>query len=68
MNNSTNAIWITIFALISFLIGLLAGALQYARDHDLPGAILNGGSAFVGAMLLLLTVKEYWDSRPPTQP
>jgi len=42
--------------LLASIIGLIAGGLTYVGDHSLPGAVLVGGGAAGGALLLFHTI------------
>jgi hypothetical protein len=45
-----------VILLLALVVGVLAGGLSYLTDHSVPGAVLWGGSAAGGAMLLFHTV------------
>lgn len=42
--------------LLALVVGVLAGGLAYLTDHSVPRAVLWGGSAAAGALLLFHTV------------
>jgi hypothetical protein len=42
--------------LIALFIGVIAGALAYLVDHSVPSAVLWGGGATGGALLLFHTL------------
>lgn len=42
--------------LLALVVGLLVGGLSYLTDHSVPHAVLWGGSAAGGALLLFHTV------------
>ena len=41
--------------LMAIVVGLVAGGLAYLADHDIPTAVLVGGAAAGGALLLFHT-------------
>jgi len=42
--------------LIASVVGLVAGGLAYLADHDVPRAVLVGGGAASGALLVFHTL------------
>ena len=42
--------------LLALVVGVLAGGLSYLTDHSVPHAVLWGGGAAGGALLLFHTV------------
>ena len=52
-------VWVALMGLAAFIVAGAAGLLAYAGGANIPAAILTGGGAFAGAMLLLLAVAHY---------
>lgn len=52
-------IWVALMVLAAVIVAGLAGLLAHAGGANIPAAILTGGGAFAGAMLLLLAVAHY---------
>jgi hypothetical protein len=42
--------------LLALVVGVLAGTLSYLADHSVPSAVLWGGGASGGALLMFHTV------------
>jgi hypothetical protein len=42
--------------LIALVVGIAAGGLSYLAEHSLPSAVLWGGGAAGGALLLFHTI------------
>jgi len=42
--------------LMTIVVGFVAGGLAYLADHDIPTAVLVGGGAAGGALLLFHTL------------
>jgi hypothetical protein len=55
---ATNVLVVLICILIGLLVGLSAGIFTWFSKKSLPTAILAGGSAFAGTVLLALMVKD----------
>jgi hypothetical protein len=55
-SNATNALVVLICILIGLLVGLSAGVFTWFSKKSLPAAILAGGSAFAGTVLLALAL------------
>lgn len=53
------AVWIAIILLSAALVAATAGLLAYAGGTNLPTAILTGGGAYAGTVLLLLALAHY---------
>jgi hypothetical protein len=49
---------VVICILIGLLVGLSAGVFAWFSKKSLPAAILAGGSAFAGTVLLALIIKN----------
>jgi hypothetical protein len=60
--NAINALVVVICILIGLLVGLSAGVFTWFSKKSLPTAILAGGSAFAGTVLLALIIKNALDS------
>jgi hypothetical protein len=45
-----------VILLLALVVGVLAGGLSYLTDHSVPHAVLWGGGAAGGALLLFHTV------------
>lgn len=45
-----------VILLLALVVGVLAGGLSYLTDHSVPQAVLGGGGAASGALLLFHTV------------
>lgn len=52
-------VWVLLIMLVAIIIGGTAGLLAYATDSSVPSAILTGGSAFAGAVALLLGIAHF---------
>ena len=57
--STTRPLWLALFLLTATLTGGCAGLLSYASGTNLPTAILTGGSAFAGTLILLLAVAHF---------
>ncbi|MBW4704569.1 hypothetical protein [Micromonospora sp. RL09-050-HVF-A] len=58
-NPALRSLWLAIVALTAVLVGATAGLLAWAAGLNPPTAILTGGSAFAGTILLVLTVLRF---------
>lgn len=52
-------VWIAIILLTSCIVGSIAALLAYAGGSKVPTAILTGGGAFGGTVLLLIAIAHY---------
>ncbi len=60
MTDSTvRGLWLTIAVLIGALVGVTAGLLAWAGGMNAPSAVLAGGGAFGGTVLLVLAVLRF---------
>jgi hypothetical protein len=50
--------------LAGFIVGTIGTLLAYAGGSKVPTAILNGGAAFSGTILLLLAIAHYLSETP----
>lgn len=52
----TKALIVTICALLSIIVGIVAGLLSHSPGSPINAALLYGGGAFVGFMTLCMVV------------
>ncbi|WP_112604654.1 hypothetical protein [Micromonospora noduli] len=52
-------IWLAITALAGVIVGTAAGILGWAGGLNAPTAVLTGGGAFAGTILLVLTALRF---------
>jgi hypothetical protein len=45
------------------IIGGIAGLLSHAAGNNVPSAILTGGGAFAGTVVVLLAIAHYADAK-----
>jgi hypothetical protein len=53
------ALWLAVAVLAAALIGTAAGVTSWISSRDAAGALLVGGGAFGGTLLLVLTVIRF---------
>ncbi|GAA4472467.1 hypothetical protein [Phytohabitans houttuyneae] len=51
---ATRALWMAIAIIVAAFVATAAGALTWVDGRRLPRAVLTGGAAFAGTLLLLL--------------
>jgi hypothetical protein len=59
LNASIRMLWLIIFALSSLVLAIGCGVLVWAKNKDLQGAIVAGGTTFAGALALLFAAAEF---------
>lgn len=59
LSRTPRSVWIALILIAAALIGGGAGLLAWAGGANVPMAILTGGGAFGGAIVLLLTLCRY---------
>ncbi|GLW29096.1 hypothetical protein [Actinoplanes regularis] len=52
-------VWALLMLLFAVIIGGVSGILAHASDVDVPGAILAGGAALGGTILVELAIAGY---------
>lgn len=52
-------VWLAIIVLAAALVGLVAGLLSWAGGMNPANAVLAGGGAFAGGVLLLLSAVQF---------
>jgi hypothetical protein len=60
---ATRALWLAITIIAATLVGALAALLSWASGGSVPGALLVGGGAFAGTVLLVLTAIKFVTDR-----
>jgi hypothetical protein len=55
-SSTLRSVWLAIATLTAVIVGAAAGLLSWAGGLNPPNAILAGGGAFGGALLLILTL------------
>ncbi|MEU8048095.1 hypothetical protein AB0B71_28610 [Micromonospora echinofusca] len=58
-NPAVRGLWLAIATLTAALVGATAGLLAWAGGLNPPTAVLTGGGAFAGTVLLVLTVIRF---------
>jgi len=58
-NTASRAVWIALILLCAAFVAVAAGLLAYAGGANVPTAILTGGGAYAGTVLLLLALAHY---------
>ncbi len=58
-------LWATVMALIAVFTGAGGALLASGAGAPVPTAVLTGGGAFGGTLLLLLAVAHYLEGRTP---
>ena len=53
------SVWIALVLIVATLVGAGAGLLAHAGGANIPTAVLTGGGAFAGTILLLLALLNY---------
>ena len=59
MNSATRALWLALMIFFSLIVGLVSGLLAWAAGGDPFSAVLKGGAACGGTLLLLLAVFHF---------
>lgn len=60
MNSSiVRSLWLAIIMLTAMLVGVAGGLLAWIGGLNPPTAILTGGGAFGGTVLLVLTILRF---------
>jgi hypothetical protein len=57
-DGSINALWVAIAIIVAIMIGATAGFLSWHGGQPPPNAILTGGAAFSGAVLLMFVIRN----------
>ncbi|MDW5327518.1 hypothetical protein [Plantactinospora sp. KLBMP9567] len=63
LDTPTRALWLAITVLAAAMIGAAAGLTSWAGSKSTEEAILVGGAAFAGALLLILTAIRFITDR-----
>lgn len=58
-SSTIRGLWLAITVLIAILVGASGGLLAWAGGMNPPTAILTGGGAFTGTVLLVLTMLRF---------
>lgn len=53
------SVWIALVLVVAVIVGAAAGLLAYAGGANAPTAVLTGGGAFAGTVLLLLALLNF---------
>jgi hypothetical protein len=53
------SIWIALILIAGVIIGAAAGLLSSASGASVPSAVLTGGGAFAGSVLLMLALLSF---------
>lgn len=61
--SAVRALWLAITVLTAVLVGVAGGVLAWAGGMNPPTAILTGGSAFAGTVLLVLAMLRFATER-----
>jgi hypothetical protein len=56
---SLRPIYIALILIVGVIIGTAAGVLSFAGGANIPTAVIAGGAAFAGAVLLLLALMKF---------
>lgn len=56
---NTRALWLAIIVVTGFIVAVIAGGLAWIGGVSTAMAILTGGAAFSGFILLALTVANF---------
>jgi hypothetical protein len=56
---TVRSLWLAITTLAAVLVGTVSGLLGWAGGMNAPTAVLTGGSAFAGTILLILTALRF---------
>jgi heme A synthase len=69
MSTTTNpptprSVWIALILMAAVIVGAGAGLLAYAGGANVPMAVLTGGGAFAGTVLLLLALLSFASGKP----
>lgn len=63
-NPTVRGLWLAIATLTAVIVGATAGLLAWAGGLNPPTAILTGGGAFAGTVLLILTAMRFTAGEP----
>lgn len=63
-NPTVRGLWLAIATLTAVIVGTAAGLLAWAGGLNPPTAILTGGGAFAGTVLLILTAMRFTVGEP----
>jgi hypothetical protein len=58
-NSTVRGLWLAITVLAAVLVGSAGGLLAWVGGMNPPTAILTGGGAFAGTVLLVLTMFRF---------
>lgn len=58
-NSTVRGLWLAITVLAAVLVGTAGGLLAWTGGMNPPSAILTGGGAFTGTVLLILTMLRF---------
>lgn len=56
-------VWVLLMLLTAALVAVIAGLLAHAGGASIPNAILTGGGAFAGTVILLLALAHFLGGR-----
>jgi hypothetical protein len=57
-------VWIALILIAAVIVGAAAGLLAFAGGANVPTAVLTGGGAFAGTVLLLLALLNFGSGKP----